>query len=345
MAGSRREIKRRIEIAGSVTMMHPEWETAADASGVPWSNQTAKDIKEKRRGAHRICTACQGTETEDNFYKVCSRCKNRFYCSRECQTRDWPEHKEICHATTRQKRFEKLVTSLLANVDLMAYLKIAVVLSLKLLDAIPISEPWSLLVRLGIEPENILDFARLRGDIDPVGTSEPLESKKMKGMLQINAICPCTPDFLDKETKIAIAQPKRTAADAVGFNWESPVGVMVFVLGDSRTVLQVPILIATPFMDIARERPPFTRTITVTKTSSTVPMTASSCIEYVNAIIRQDKPNRCLLRAEMSAADKKIIRNSGVVSEPLQEVTRTAIGYLKGRMLHECVYSACGNKE
>src|SRR3989337_459841 len=29
-------------------------------------------------------------------FKKCSKCKNRYYCRRECQKKDWIEHKKIC---------------------------------------------------------------------------------------------------------------------------------------------------------------------------------------------------------------------------------------------------------
>jgi len=41
------------------------------------------------------CQHCKITEI-DNPIKICTRCKNSFYCSRECQVKDWKNHKKVC---------------------------------------------------------------------------------------------------------------------------------------------------------------------------------------------------------------------------------------------------------
>jgi len=40
--------------------------------------------------------ACTKSENKRGDFKKCSRCKAAFYCSKECQSTDWPKHKNIC---------------------------------------------------------------------------------------------------------------------------------------------------------------------------------------------------------------------------------------------------------
>ncbi|ETN63118.1 zinc finger MYND domain-containing protein 10 [Anopheles darlingi] len=47
---------------------------------------------EGNAGAIKVCGSCGSSAI-----KKCSKCLNVYYCSRECQVRDWPEHKELCH--------------------------------------------------------------------------------------------------------------------------------------------------------------------------------------------------------------------------------------------------------
>jgi len=47
----------------------------------------------KRNEVKDICRYCN--KTGDDF-KRCGRCKTAFYCSRECQTKDWKVHKKSC---------------------------------------------------------------------------------------------------------------------------------------------------------------------------------------------------------------------------------------------------------
>ena len=52
----------------------------------------------------RLCACCGTAELLSGGageYKSCSRCKaTHYYCSKECQRRDWPSHKQICKPYT-----------------------------------------------------------------------------------------------------------------------------------------------------------------------------------------------------------------------------------------------------
>jgi ribosomal protein S14 len=59
-----------------------------------------KELREQAKGAH-VCAVCgakngyQGTSL-----LLCSRCKNRKYCSAGCQKQHWKIHKKACEAVT-----------------------------------------------------------------------------------------------------------------------------------------------------------------------------------------------------------------------------------------------------
>jgi hypothetical protein len=39
-----------------------------------------------------VCDICSNT----GKMQVCGGCKQRKYCSRACQVKDWPQHKKVC---------------------------------------------------------------------------------------------------------------------------------------------------------------------------------------------------------------------------------------------------------
>ncbi|KAF8204539.1 hypothetical protein BJ912DRAFT_938625 [Pholiota molesta] len=44
------------------------------------------------------CSVCSTPASEDTAIKRCSRCRERFYCGKDCQEADWPTHKRTCGA-------------------------------------------------------------------------------------------------------------------------------------------------------------------------------------------------------------------------------------------------------
>jgi hypothetical protein len=44
----------------------------------------------------RACRTCSKASTPEKPFEACARCNCAFYCSRECQVKDWPKHKAEC---------------------------------------------------------------------------------------------------------------------------------------------------------------------------------------------------------------------------------------------------------
>ena len=58
----------------------------------------------------KVCIVCRKTESDcmSTTGKILSKCSACFssterYCSRECQKRDWPRHKQICQGVAKSK--------------------------------------------------------------------------------------------------------------------------------------------------------------------------------------------------------------------------------------------------
>lgn len=42
------------------------------------------------------CATCSKTSSETENLKRCAKCQTTWYCSRECQKKDWKAHKKVC---------------------------------------------------------------------------------------------------------------------------------------------------------------------------------------------------------------------------------------------------------
>ena len=45
---------------------------------------------------NKRCDVCNGSKLNHKLFK-CNRCKNRYYCSKQCQKNDWNDHRNKCH--------------------------------------------------------------------------------------------------------------------------------------------------------------------------------------------------------------------------------------------------------
>jgi len=69
-------------------------------------------VQDNRTGR---CSCCRKIVDDDaNELRDCSRCHLRKYCGRECQLKDWPEHKDLCKYT-RKKLAEEAAAAAVAE--------------------------------------------------------------------------------------------------------------------------------------------------------------------------------------------------------------------------------------
>ncbi|KAF9480176.1 hypothetical protein BDN70DRAFT_992902 [Pholiota conissans] len=230
------------------------------------------------------------------------------------------------------------MSALSSDANLMGYLHVAIILCLDLIKSpLPANEPFSIVVHLSVEPENIVDFARLRGDLDPPNNA----SEQIKGMLQISDIYhnPQIEENLGgKEGLRALTSSLKADPVLAPFtSGDSPVGVILFALGKSNSMRKGPIVIEPSYMAVSRKRDPFRQTVAATGKSRMQALGVQSCVEYINTAIRMDKANCFRLRTDMTSEDEEIIRNSAM-DMCIYEDKSLALEALRGRLCNEFIY-------
>ncbi|KIK48627.1 hypothetical protein CY34DRAFT_798148 [Suillus luteus UH-Slu-Lm8-n1] len=270
----------------------------------------------KAQNRFKILLKCSQCETEMEKPRKCSKCRSVLYCSPECQKKNWPTHKRVCNEVEHSSGVLKLVRMFSVNPLLMMYLKVAIVLDCDLLNnpRIGFEVPFVARVDIAFEPSDIFDFVGLYFD-------DKVVREKLQGMLQVNAMTPwymgmdgappLTPQRLNQWREA------RAKHNAEGYT-KDPVGLLEFssagLSKDDRCItyaVSVGCHISPVILEMAMEREPFVRVCPLAGTRFKQPMSAETCLEYINIHIRADTQNQLRLRTEMTEHDREIIRAAG----------------------------------
>ncbi|KAJ7251866.1 hypothetical protein C8J57DRAFT_1351644 [Mycena rebaudengoi] len=115
-----------------------------------------KKIRTTRNGIVAFCSACfKSDEVLGRPLRRCGKCHIVSYCSKECQTKNWPEHKQTCG----EAGIPKLVRTLMSNPVLLVSVQSCFILAFDLLHRTRRDELLLALLDVAVEPSDIVDFA------------------------------------------------------------------------------------------------------------------------------------------------------------------------------------------
>ncbi|KAG0694830.1 hypothetical protein DFH29DRAFT_1006001 [Suillus ampliporus] len=302
-----------------VHLTHPDRDNLFRAAATP-----SELLKRNAKTFGVQCTQCQ--KTLEKLLK-CSKCKGVWYCSKECQKKHWPTHKQACHDVERSSGALKLfVRMFTANITLTMCIQAATVLDCALFDnpRVGFDVPFMVRVDIAIEPVEILDFAGLYLNNSNV-------KEKLQGMVQVNAVFPWDPSTHTPltPTQLRLWCKARAKSNAAGFS-KSPVGLMEF-LNYTAYLITAAFHICDSALNLVRKGEPFTCSSALTGQSEK-PLNTATLLEYINLHIRADKENQLLLRTEMTEQDKEVIRAAG------RSEDSPPVSLLKSKMRRERIY-------
>ncbi|KIJ11670.1 hypothetical protein PAXINDRAFT_171705 [Paxillus involutus ATCC 200175] len=267
---------------------------------------TPKEVIKTNKSTSRVaCTTCV---TVLNKVLTCQRCKSVWYCSRQCQKKDWPRHKPTCTPVERSSGILKLVDNVMANDLLYSMIALCSVIDLDLPNdkrRVGFDIPFMAHVDVSMEPSDVFDFVRLFLTEDPV-------DPKLEGMIQINRFLSYIPGHsgppLPPE-RMEMWKQARAQITADGFP-DRLVGFVEFVynITDDHSLLTT-FRISPDILNTSLKEPFFFMS---GNTGERVekPVNVETCMELMNAHIRADKQNQLQLRAEMTEADIVVIKGA-----------------------------------
>ncbi|KAF8157359.1 hypothetical protein K438DRAFT_2026235 [Mycena galopus ATCC 62051] len=235
---------------------------------------SSKEIREYRNRINPACTHCMGR----GELRRCGKCKGAWYCSKECQKKHWPKHKEWC-SEVDGSGIQKLVINAYSN---------------------PVFN--SILQTLFVLHFDLLRFPR----VDKPFMARRNRYRKMDGMVQMNSFWPLTPGEVATITP-GKYQVWREARDSVDTK-ETPdwsVGLVEIANGENRQTFTLPVIIGSPILSLVKEGAPWKMVYPDNGEVIKSLMTIHSSMEFLNEHIRADVNNQLLLRTEMRPSDIK----------------------------------------
>ncbi|KDR81037.1 hypothetical protein GALMADRAFT_241659 [Galerina marginata CBS 339.88] len=291
------------------------------------------------------CSNCQRPESDSVKLRKCAKCKMILYCSKECQTRDWPTHKSHCKIAADQKvhTIADLVNYFLANKYLHKYLELALMLELGLelesmddvLDRLFIAQFY-----VGIEPCDVEDFQRLWS---PKFHFDPSEKVMMKGMFQLLGLTTSSAHPRDvpstRSHDTSHFANFRRQADEKGHKNDPLVECEFVAMTDGIVSIQSSVAsISFGACLLAKELKMITISTGIDK-----PLTVATCLEFINMRIRQDSENQFRLRTRMEVQDVRAINYTGNINKHISTKGSWIDVYkktLREKVDRESVYAA-----
>ncbi|XP_034049788.1 putative protein MSS51 homolog, mitochondrial [Thalassophryne amazonica] len=99
---------------------YKEYRAAVEGKPTGISFRNYKEMFQKMEDTFKFCNGCSKLPehlTEEQALKRCVKCLNVYYCSKDCQRKDWPQHKKVCK-TLRLVAIDRLVEWLMFTGDL-----------------------------------------------------------------------------------------------------------------------------------------------------------------------------------------------------------------------------------
>ncbi|KAF7346960.1 hypothetical protein MVEN_01448400 [Mycena venus] len=205
---------------------------------------SSKDIRNIRSNVlEAACSTCLMSEKDLGQLRKCGKCHAVWYCSKECQTQSWPDHKPTC----TEGGIPKLIRTLISNEVLQDILHVCFILDFNLLHRSTFDEPLVARVNVAIEPSDIHEFAEIL-------LGKGLGQKKLQGMLQVNRFQPATAAQLENLPQHReIWRQARKRVDSKNFRTD-PVAVMDIAFACGQNGIAVPVHIHSLTMEAVRKQ-------------------------------------------------------------------------------------------
>ncbi|KAK7015420.1 hypothetical protein R3P38DRAFT_2543765 [Favolaschia claudopus] len=249
-----------------------------------------------------VCSQCLITErAHGRPLRECSQvCHSARYCTKECQAKDWPQHKNSCEEAARS--IPTKLMSLSTHPLLSILMSACCVMGLNIRnDRDTVNNISHATFSIGVEPADILDLS----PVVEQGTAGFTQTK-VKGVIQLNAFDGDTGDVAAKRKEMWIKQ--RSQLDAFGCSQCSIVIVDVFH-SSAHSGVCFPMTISNAILSFVKQLVSggFELHCKTTGEMRRLPCTIDTCMEIINNCIRNDTRNKLHLRTPMQLHDLKTI--------------------------------------